>query len=369
MIKLVDKKNKFVSLFDPNTGFYVRSGVIENGKDTGVDPFMTSYPQLIDVGVMGHCDSGKKGLCRNAGIQCYQDGLNKSMPNMTLEDFKKIVDESKGKVLQIALGGRGNPNKHENFKEILEYCRANDIVPNYTTSGMELTDEEVALTKKYCGAVAVSWQRADHSVNALKKFIAAGCKTNVHFVLGNFSIDDAIGRLLAPHFGLPEGVNAIIFLLHKNKGLGDEKNVLKADDLRVKAFFDLIDNRKFDFKIGFDSCSMSGIATFTSKIDMASTEGCEGSCFSGYISSEMIMTPCSFDSEQKWGVNLNTCSIQDAWNSKNFNDFRDRHRFGLSDGKCKSCKFHLSVCKPCPVAPEITLCENANSCHKPVGVA
>ena len=52
MLKKIDRKNRFVSMFDPKTGFYARSGVIdENGKDTGVDPFMTSYPELIDVGV------------------------------------------------------------------------------------------------------------------------------------------------------------------------------------------------------------------------------------------------------------------------------------------------------------------------------
>lgn len=56
MIKKVDRKNRFVAMFNPTTGFYARSGVIdENGHDTGVDPFMTAFPELIDVGVMGHC--------------------------------------------------------------------------------------------------------------------------------------------------------------------------------------------------------------------------------------------------------------------------------------------------------------------------
>ena len=42
MIKKVDRKNRFVAMFNPTTGFYARSGVIdENGHDTGVDPFMT----------------------------------------------------------------------------------------------------------------------------------------------------------------------------------------------------------------------------------------------------------------------------------------------------------------------------------------
>lgn len=37
MLKKVDRKNRFVSMFDPKTGFYVRSGVYdENGKDTDI---------------------------------------------------------------------------------------------------------------------------------------------------------------------------------------------------------------------------------------------------------------------------------------------------------------------------------------------
>jgi len=351
MIKLVDKTNKFVSLFDPDSGFYVRSGVIENGKDTGVDPFMTTYPQLIDVGIMGHCDSGKRGLCKNAGIQCYQDGLNLSKPNMTLDDFKKIVDESKGKVLQIALGGRGNPNKHENFKEILQYCRANNIVPNYTTSGMELTDEEVALTKEYCGAVAVSWQRAPHTFEAIKKFVDAGCKTNIHYVLGNFSIDEA----LSFHLLFPKGINAVIFLAHKPVGLGDEANVLKAGDPRVERFFDIIDNKKFDFKIGFDSCSVPGILNYTKKIDRASVDTCEGARWSMYISADMVALPCSFDQDHRWGVQLNdNTTIQNAWNGAYFEDFRNSFRTS-----CKGCKDVVECKGGCPIKKQVVLCNRS----------
>ena len=92
MIRKVDVKNKFVSMFDPKTGFYMRSGIIENGKDTGVDPFMTSFPELIDVGVMGWCCHGVSGLCMKSGVQCYQDGLHTKAENMSLENFKRIVD-------------------------------------------------------------------------------------------------------------------------------------------------------------------------------------------------------------------------------------------------------------------------------------
>ena len=44
MISYIDEKNSFVETFNPKTGFYVRSGVINNGTDTGVDPFMRDFP-------------------------------------------------------------------------------------------------------------------------------------------------------------------------------------------------------------------------------------------------------------------------------------------------------------------------------------
>lgn len=54
MITKYDKTNHFISMFNPNTGFYMRTGILdENGKDTNIDPFMTEFPELIDVGIMG----------------------------------------------------------------------------------------------------------------------------------------------------------------------------------------------------------------------------------------------------------------------------------------------------------------------------
>ena len=105
---------------------YVRTGVLgEDGNDTNVDPFMASYPHLIDVGIMGHCIHGKTGLCAKAGIGCYQSGLLVEKPNMSLADFRSIAEQSKGRCNQFALGGRGDPDQHEFFEEILKICREN----------------------------------------------------------------------------------------------------------------------------------------------------------------------------------------------------------------------------------------------------
>lgn len=163
----IKKDKNFISCFNQETGFYFRTGILEDGKDTGVDPFMASFPELLDVGIMGHCIHGKTGLCQKAGIGCYQDGLHSNNPNMSLEDFKKIAEQCKGKTFQFALGGCGDPDQHEHFEEILKVCKENGIVPNFTTSGFGMTKALAKLCKQYCGAVAVSWYRSPYTLNPL----------------------------------------------------------------------------------------------------------------------------------------------------------------------------------------------------------
>ena len=90
--KIIDERFHFQSVFDTATGFYIRSGIIDTtGHDTGVDPFMASYPQLIDIGIMGHCEHGRAGYCLEAGIECYQRGSEIQKPNMKLEDFLENI--------------------------------------------------------------------------------------------------------------------------------------------------------------------------------------------------------------------------------------------------------------------------------------
>ena len=279
-----------------------------------------------------HCRHGRIGLCAKSGVQCYQNGLKIHKPNMSLENFKKIANECKGKTFQFALGGRGDPDQHENFKEILTCSRNCNIVPNFTSSGLGFTNEIIGLCKDYCGAVAISWYRQEHTYKAIQMLVNAGVKTNIHYVLGNNSIDEAIDRLKNNNF--PEGINAIVFLAHKNVGLGTETNILKYNDPKVQEFFNIIDTMNFNFNICFDSCSI------------------QGGRWSMYITSDMIALPCSFDNqEMRWAYNLNGKTIQDAWNSKQFEDFRNHFR-----NSCMNCKDRLSCMGGCPIRPEIVIC-------------
>ena len=312
--EVYDKLYNYRYFFDTKTGFYMRTGILDdNGNDTGVDPFMASFPHLIDVGIMGHCIHGESGLCKAAGVQCYQSGYSVRKPDMTVEDFESIALQCKHITNQFALGGRGDPNQHRDFERILQISNDNDIVPNYTTSGFRITEKQVKLTKAYCGAVAVSWYRSDYTLEAVKRFVEAGCKTNIHYVLSRNSIDEAVERLSGK--GFVDGINAVIFLMHKPVGQGERENMIKQDNPMLKEFCHLINERKLPYKIGFDSCSVPMIVNYCPQIAKISLDTCEGARYSCYISSEMIMTPCSFDRSEKYGVSLRNKSIRDAWNS------------------------------------------------------
>lgn len=352
-ILFVDVENHFIEQFNRQTGFYVRSGVIVDGKDTGEDPFMRCAPSLLDIGIMGNCTHAH--MCT---VGCYQGGTGNWKPNMILDDYKKIIDQVKRFVFQVALGGHGDPNKHENFGEILEYTRSNGIVPNYTTSGFNLTDEEVQLTKRFCGAVAVSWYRRPYTLQAINKFIEAECKTNIHYVLGNDSIDEAIRRLEDGTF--PKGVNAVIFLLHKPVGCGREENVLRPDNPKVKKFFEVVDECKFHHKIGFDSCTVPGLINYTMKVNRESFDTCEGGRHSAYITPDMKMLPCSFDNQSShWAVDLNNHTVLEAWKSDEFERFRNHFRWS-----CPKCS-NKNICKGgCPIVPQIGLCSRKERTYK-----
>ena len=344
-----DKKYNFISAFDTKTGAYIRTGILdENGKDTGKDPFMAEFPHLIDVGIMGHCIHGKTGLCAKAGIGCYQSGLFVEEENMSVGNFAKIAGQCKGRCNQFALGGRGDPDQHEHFEEILKICRKNHIVPNFTTSGYGMTDDIAALCKKYCGAVAVSWYRSEYTLNAINLLLSAGVKTNIHYVLGKNSIDEAIKRLKENDF--PNGINAVIFLLHKPAGQGTQENMLSVNDSSVEEFFKLLD-KPHSFKVGLDSCNVPGAVNFCKTLSPESLDTCEGGRFSCYIGADMTMVPCSFDQNKKYAVSLNENTIEQAWNSPAFENFRQKMRTA-----CPKCPKRELCMGGCPLMPQIVLC-------------
>lgn len=342
----VDKKNRFKSYFDPNTGFYFRTGVIDkDGKDTGVDPFMASFPELIDVGIMSKCVCSH--LCK---VGCYQKAAEKQGENMSLKNFEKICKEASGKTYQFALGGAGDVDTHEHFEEILKMCRDYNIVPNFTTSGLMMTEGKAKICKKYVGACAVSEHFAEYTDKAINMLIAAGVMTNLHYVVSNKTIDDAIYKL--KNHAFRKDLNAIVFLLCKNVGYATADDILDINDPRVQEFYKLLDDPDLPYTVGLDSCQIPAVVNFAPNINPNCYDTCEGGRWSAYITPDMKLLPCSFDNQElRWAYDISDDTIQNGWDSEIFEDFRSHFK-----NSCSACKNKKDCMGGCAIRREIVLC-------------
>ena len=67
----------------------------------------------------------------------------------------------------------------------------------------------------------------------------------------------------------------------------------------------------------------------------------------------MFLLPCSFDNQKmRWAVDLRKYSIEEGWNSRVFEDFRNRMR-----NACLGCRNRSECMGGCPIVPEIVLYE------------
>jgi hypothetical protein len=91
-------------------------------------------------------------------------------------------------------------------------------------------------------------------------------------------------------------------------------------------------------KIGFDSCIVPAFVNSGLDVDFALTDTCEGARFSCYISPTLKMTPCSFDQDEKWAVDIRSTSVAEGWNSKPFKQFRE-----ILQTACPNCRTENNV--------------------------
>lgn len=350
MRKRWDDTYRFAVFFDPLTGQGARSNILDDqGNDTLIEPYRSSFPELLDIGIMGHCAHGESGLCLASGVQCYQKGGSLHEEHLSFDRFKRIIDEAQGKTFQVALGGRGDPDQHPEILKILAYAHHHGITPNFTTSGFGLKRDLLPAIKQYCGAVAVSWYRNTYTLEAIDMLVEAGIKTNIHYVLSNQSIDEALER--TENHLWPKGINRVIFLLHKPVGYGTQDEVLQITDPKVQRFFALFDDPEIANQAGFDSCCVPAILNLTHKIHPDCIEACEAGRFSAYISPDFKLIPCSFEKDDQVAVSLENTSIEEAWESETFERFRNRQA-----NHCPACPHRSSCLSGCPIVPEITLC-------------
>lgn len=332
----------YSTFFNPRTGFFAR--VPDKGKR---EPFWSPHgPELMDISITNWCDKG----C----VFCYKSSTRHGS-HMALRDYKRVIDEAAQMgTFQVALGG-GNPNQHPDFEEILDYTKAKGIVPNYTTNGRGLTNSILEATKRNCGAVAVSaYPPYAETADTLRLLADRKIKANVHFIIDSESVDTAINWLRDP----PEflgAINALIFLNYKPSGRKVfERKLLRHSD-RVDEFFKLATSPSARLKVGFDACCVSGVfARTTASTNLV--DACDAGRFSLYVSEDLRVYPCSFQSGLADGDRLSDeTSLLDIWHtSENVRSFR---RYFASE-RCGGCSHRKNCMNGCPIFDQLVVCGN-----------
>lgn len=335
--------DKYTALFSPNSGFFARI------EDVGCeDPFWAKHgPELLDISVTNWCDRGCSFCYRKS------DQLGS---HISVDDYKEVIRQARDMhVFQVALGG-GNPNQHPDFPELLRLTREDyGIVPNYTTNGRGLTKEVLDATRSYCGAVAVSayapYTETEEAINLL---VSHGIRTNIHFILSSRSVGKAISWLEDPPEFLRKS-DAIVFLNYKPVGRYADNTLLLNKSPDIHRFFELATSGKKAFRVGFDTCTVTGLARLGRAPDI-SVEGCDAGRFSLFVSEKLEVYPCSFMVEAGYkGVPLRESSLLNIWRDHaEFRKIREAH----SGKGCSDCKTPKTCLSGCPLFPEMNLCSS-----------
>lgn len=158
----------YESSFDPETGDLVRqvemkshknaldasNGELPRSNETPEDlPWQrqrhawSPVPETVDVKITDRCPVG----C----AYCYMDST-KDSPHGPSDLIDTIIEGFDQPPYEMAIGG-GEPTLHPDFPEILRRCREEEVVPSYTTAGVNLDDEVLEATNEYVGGVAMSY--------------------------------------------------------------------------------------------------------------------------------------------------------------------------------------------------------------------
>lgn len=325
-------------VFDKTNGNFNRWGTTLED-----DPLFSPIgPEILDLEI-------SVNGCPNNCDFCYKNNTNIPATNMSFETFKTIIDAMPKSLTQIAFGITGiqtNPD----FIKMMEYCREIGIVPNFTLSGIDLTDDIAKKSSQLIGALAVSAYETNKNIcyDTVKKFTDLGMKqTNIHLMVSeetlNFVYEVLNDKLTDDRL---QDMNAIVFLGVKPKGRA-KNNYHSLSTKKYKKLIEFCFEKNID--IGFDSCSAPKFECAVNSMDISElrkkqliqcSESCESSLFSSYINVLGQYWHCSF-AENENGQNFvdvtsHSDFLTNVWHSKVVNNFRRNSLDTMKDG-CRFC--------------------------------
>ncbi len=328
MIKVYKSKD-YNYKFNTKNGLFARWGeTLEDNPE-----YSPIGPEILDIEI--------STICSRACKWCYKS--NTAIGKyMSFNIFKKIFDKFPQTLTQIAFG-IGDVDSNPDLFNIMEYCRENNVIPNITINGEQMTDHYYDKLVELCGAVAVSHYNDKICFNAVRELGKRGLKQiNIHKLLSKQTYKECF-ELIDKSENLKE-LNAIVFLWLKP--IGERNTFAQLDSLEdYKKLVDYAMNK--NRRIGFDSCSCpSFLKAIKDRKDYTMlemlSEPCESSLFSFYINVEGKAFPCSFAENQVRGIDLLEIEdfMEEVWYEDSVKSFRENLLKNLDTNKCRMCPLY-----------------------------
>ena len=315
-----------------------------------------SAPTLVDFQITNKCHLD----CPH----CYASSTSAGQHGALADIEMALGQIAEVGAFQVAIGG-GEPLLHPDIGRILERCRALGIVPNLTTSGLNLDDAMLDLLYRHCGAVGVSLEGVGDDFDRYRKTGFARFERTVSRLLDRgvptvlqVTLNvETFARLhaIVEYCRRWPGLYGVIFLAFKPVGRGARFGQPLAllphrqlHDALQAAFLSLAEVTR----VGFDCCLTPGVAGLGSAYDSHAAqhlEGCSALRTSIGLSPDLDVMPCTFTAEHAVG-NLKDKHLRDIWRDLTTVGFRSRMAArSAANASCSSCAKHSYCLGGCPV--------------------
>jgi radical SAM protein with 4Fe4S-binding SPASM domain len=239
---------------------------------------------------------------------------------ITIEGFKKIVDEISGSSFYIQLFFQGEPLLNKNLAEMIRYAHKRKIYTSISTNGLLLSQDNADLILK-AGPDKIIFSMDGLDEKAYKNYRIGG----------SYEKADSALRLLArrkKELGLSKPVIELQFIVMKQnehqkdnvtkygREAGADKVALKT--MQVYSYEDALKFLPDDIKFRRYDIS-SGKLRLKGKL--------KNRCFALWRTSVVTwdgrVVPCCFDKDARFEIgNIYNNDFEELWNSKKYNNFR-----------------------------------------------
>jgi len=313
-------------------------------KNSSKNAKMDYMPIKLDIENVSRCNL-RCDMCQISSLESLRRSTD-----MSLEDFRKILDEQYG-VFELKIQGMGEPFLGQDFIKMVEYASSKDIWVRTSTNATILDKKENHKRIIDAGIdevqISVDGTTKDTyekiRINASFEKLVKNCKL-INRYCDSLGIDKTRMWVLLqqdnvkefccfPAFAKELGFKRIAIILDVH-GWGNDK---MADKNNQKKVMDITDE---DIKKLLENTRDLGInLTFWDISDKYSqTNPCSWPFERAYISSDKRVVPCCMIANPDT-FNLGTLNIgfKDIWNSPQYMKFREAHLCGKVPNVCKYC--------------------------------